>query len=228
MSDLNIPLHITERREESPDCCSLFFERPAGLTYQPGDWMDIRFPTPEFPVGRTYSFASSPTEADLRITFKQGVSPFKRRLASAEPGETMLITQYGSNGFVLDRRFPSVFIAGGVGITPFRSMIKEAVDTDSRVEIDLIYQNRSAAFPFKAELDDWAGSCPSLTIHYIATETDGRLSAKALERYLPNLVERQPMSYVAGPPGMVARTVGFLQSLGTTNADIKTDSFDGY
>ena len=228
MSDLNIQLRVTERREESWDCLSLFFERPRGLEYQPGDWMDIRFPTPEFPVGRTYSFASSPTEPSLRITFKKGVSPFKRRLERAAPGETMLITQYGSNGFRLDRRFASVFVAGGVGITPFRSMLKELVDTGANIPITLIYQNHTDDFPFKHELDNWTHAYPSLTTRYVATKADGRVTQQTLQRLLPDLAERQPMSYIAGPPGMVERTERLLAALGIAADDIKTDRFDGY
>ncbi len=53
----------------SRDCLALRFAKPRGFTYGPGDWLDIRFPTPEFPVGRTYSFASAPTEPDLLIAF---------------------------------------------------------------------------------------------------------------------------------------------------------------
>lgn len=190
--------------------------------------MDIRFPTPEFPVGRTYSFASSPTEPDLRITFKKGVSPFKKRLENARPGETMLITQYGSNGFVFDRRHASVFIAGGVGITPFRSMLKELVDTDTHLPIELVYQNRTADFPFRAELDEWARTYLSLTTHYLATETEGRLTRAALLRLLPGITSQEPMTYVAGPPGMVDKAAALLRALGIDNDDIKTDRFDGY
>lgn len=161
MSDLNIPLCITERREESRDCLSLVFKRPEAVRYAPGDWMDIRFPAAEFPVGRTYS----PTEPNLRITFRKGVRPFKQRLERGTPGETMLISQYDSNGFRLDPRYPADFVAGGVGLTAFRSMIKELVDTDTSVAIDLVYQNRSDDFPFRQELDAWASACPWLSVH---------------------------------------------------------------
>ena len=228
MSDLNIVLPIIERRDEAPDCLALRFARPPGLTYRPGDWLDIRFPTPEFPVGRTYSFASAPTEPDLQIAFKRGMSPFKRRLEAALPGETMLITQYGSNGFLLDRRFPVVFIAGGVGITPFRSMLKELVDTDTRVPVTLIYLNRTADFPFRAELDAWACAYPALDAHYVATATAGRLTQPLLRRLLPDLVARQPLAYIAGPPGMVEHAARLLVALGQDAADIMMDRFDGY
>jgi ferredoxin-NADP reductase len=228
MSDLDIVLRITARREEAPDTVSLFFAPPPGLTYRPGDWLDIRFPVPEFPFGRTYSFASSRTEPDLRITFKRGVSPFKRRLECAATGETMLITQYGSNGFLLDRRFPAVCIAGGVGITPFRSMLKELVDTGTAVPVTLIDQNGTPDFPFMGELDDWARRCPWLTLWYRASATDGRLSQATVGRLLPDLAARQPLAYVAGPPGMVAQAATFLHGWGLPEDDIKTASFTAY
>lgn len=228
MSDLNIRLRVIERRDESSDCVSLFFARPKGLAYEPGDWMDIRFPSPEFPVGRTYSFASSPTEPDLRITFKKGVSPFKRRLERAGPGDSMLITQYGSNGFRLDRRYAAVFIAGGVGITPFRSMVKELVDIGADVSVHLIYQNRTADFPYRREFDGWAQRHPDLTTHYLASETDARLTQAALRRLLPGFADRRTLSYLAGPPGMVDRAAILLRSLGVRDDNIKTDRFEGY
>jgi ferredoxin-NADP reductase len=93
--DVNISLRIKELRRESSECLSIVFEKPRGLTFEAGDWLDIRFPVPEFPVGKTYSFASAPTEPDLMISFKKGQSPFKKALANVQPGETMLITQYG-------------------------------------------------------------------------------------------------------------------------------------
>lgn len=228
MSDLNIPLHITEQRAESHDCLSLFFKRPAGVSYEPGDWMDIRFPTPEFPVGRTYSFASSPTEPDLRITFKHGISPFKQQLQRATPGARMLITQYGTNGFRLDRRYPAVFIAGGVGITPFRSMIKELVDTGIDAEIELVYQNRTEDLPFRQELDAWSHAHPWLKVHFVATGSQGRLTKQTFQGLLPDLVERQARHYIAGPPGMADRMERILHALGLDAEDIKTDRFDGY
>ncbi len=228
MSDLDIVLRIIERREEAPDCLALRFARPPGLTYRPGDWLDIRFPTPAFPVGRTYSFASAPTEPNVQIAFKRGVSPFKRCLERAVPGETMLITQYGSNGFLLDRRSPAVFIAGGVGITPFRSMLKELIDTDARIPVTLIYQNTTAGFPFTAELDTWARDYPALDTHYVATATAGRLTQPLLRQLLPDLAARQPLAYIAGPPGMVEHAARLLVALGQDGADIRTDRFDGY
>ena len=71
-TDLNIVLRIKELRHETSEYLSIVFEKPRGFTFEAGDWLDIRFPVPEFPVGKTYSFASAPTEPDLMIAFKKG------------------------------------------------------------------------------------------------------------------------------------------------------------
>lgn len=120
--DLNIVLKVKELRQEATDYLSIVFERPRELIYEPGNWMDIRFPVPEFPVGKIYSFVSSPTEPDILISFGKGISKFKKALETVNPGDIMLITQHGTNGFLLNKRYQSIFIAGGVGIAPFRSM----------------------------------------------------------------------------------------------------------
>ena len=153
--DLNIILPVIGKHRDSSDCMSIVFDRPQGLSFNAGDWLDIRFPDFDLAVGRTFSFASAPTEADLRITFRIGRTPFKRRLEAVVAGETLLVTQYGSNGFLLDRGSPAVFLAGGVGIAPFRSMIKDVIDHRDQVPMTLIHVNRTEDAPFREELLGW-------------------------------------------------------------------------
>ncbi len=90
-SDLNTPLRVKELRAESTGCLSIVFERPIGFTFESGMWMDIRFLSEDLSIGRTYSFSSSPTEADLMITFKRGFTRFKKCMESVKPGDVMLI-----------------------------------------------------------------------------------------------------------------------------------------
>jgi len=224
-TDLNIVLKIKELREEAQDYLSIIFEKPRNFNYQPGDWMDIRFPTSEFPVGKTYSFVSSPTESDLLITFKKGVSKFKKALEIVRPGDTMLITQYGSNGFLLNKHSHSVFIAGGIGIAPFRSMIKETIDINEKVDITVIYLNRTDDFPFRKELNIWNESSPYLKIHYFVSGQE-KMSKEKIQEFIPDIIHTT--NYVAGPPGMVNNISDMLLAIGVKKEDIKTDSFTGY
>jgi ferredoxin-NADP reductase len=226
--DLNIVLRVLARREESADCASLVFARPRGLAYQAGDWVDLRFLPAELAVGRTFSFSSAPTEPDVWITYRRGITPFKRALDQAGPGDTLLITQHGSNGFLRRPRTPAVLIAGGVGIAPFRSMIRDAVDQGDRAEIKLIHVNRTRDAPFRQEVTELAARQPGLEVHYVATADDGRLTAKLLRRLVPDLGASRAHVYIAGPPAMVTSTERLVAALGVPAHRVLTDSFTGY
>ncbi len=226
-TDLNIPLTVKALRRESADCWSIVYAKPAGFQFAAGMWMDLRFPEEALAIGRTFSFASAPTEPDLLITFKTGRTPFKQRLAGVQPGEVMLITQYGSNGFHRDRTYPAVFLAGGVGIAPLRSMIKEGIDGHDALHATLIYSNHTRDFPFRRDLEAWQQTDASLHVHYVASGTAGRLTPATLGPYLAG-VDVAAKYYIAGPPGMVRSAERILTRFPVAAERILTDSFTGY
>ncbi len=223
--DLNAPL-VVKNKCITDAYGIITFEKPRGFVFEPGNWMDIRFLSADLAIGKTFSITSSPTEPDIMIAFKKGISKFKKALEQIQIGDTMLITQFGSNGFLLDKRYESVFIAGGIGITPFRSMIKEAIDANSKVEITLIYQNHTDDFPFREELEEWQPIFPSLKIQYVVTGKEARLSKDKLERLVPDVANK--MIHIVGSPSMVENVEKMLLILGTKKEYIKIDSFDGY
>ena len=180
--DLNVVLRVITSESESSSCTSLFFERPRGFAYGPGDWVDLRFLAPELAVGRTFSFSSSPSEADLRITFKHGISPFKRELIACRPGDTLLITQFGSNGFKMTPRKHAIMIAGGVGIAPFRSMLRAALDSGVSVSADVVFVRRGSDMPFREEMASWREIEPGIRIHDVITGSGRRLDDERAPR----------------------------------------------
>lgn len=226
--DLNVVLRVIERRAESPDCSSLLFERPSGLTYRAGDWVDLRFPTADLAVGRTFSYSSAPAEPNVRITFRHGRSPFKQRLEATGPGDILLITQHGSNGMLLAPRDPAVMIAGGVGVAPFRAMILDALEGSGQAPMSLILVNRAAAAPFRDDLDALAAATERLTVHHVTTSTSGRLDARRLIALTPAIADGRTRVYIAGPPAMVDGTEALVRRLGTRPDRIIVDSFTGY
>jgi len=226
--DLNIPLIVKELRRESADCWSIVYEKPPGFTFEAGMWMDVRFLAPELTIGRTFSFASAPTEPDLMITFKKGSTRFKQSLASVRPGDVMLITQYGSNGLRWDRTHPSVFLAGGVGIAPLRSMIKAGIDAHDTLNMTLIYVNHTSDFPFRSELEEWRQTATSLRVHWVVSGQEGRLTPETLGRYLGRSAIPAAKYYIAGPPSMVSSVESLLASLHVAQDHILSDSFTGY
>lgn len=210
----------------APQYHTLTFERPPQFDYQSGDWIDLAF-SPAVTGGRTYSLSSSPTEPDLSITFREGLSPLKRRLGQAIPGDSATIVQYGNDyGFQLRSTKASTLIAGGVGIAPFRSMLKEMADTRGKNDVHLLYLNTTDSFLFATELEQWKALVPNLKIDYIVTKDLSRKKREKILRELINNIHRQ--FYIAGPPGMVTSSQLLLDSIGVSPRDIKTDVFGGY
>ena len=222
-----IKLVVKELQHEILDYWSILFERPAGFIFESGDWIDIMFNGTSLKGGKTYSISSSPTEVDIKITFREGLSELKRALKDVQPGDELYITQYGNDyDFQLNRNRSSVLIAGGVGIAPFRSMLKELADNDDPNNILLIYLNQNENFLFKNELDIWAGHLPNVSIAYINTKDINR---KKREKLIHSLITDTSQNfYISGPPGMVEANEHLLIDMGVQIRNIRIDSFGGY
>lgn len=226
VKNVSIPITVSERVVVTPNYYTLYFDRPVGFNYQSGDWIDLEF-SPTVQGGRTYSLSSSPTEPRLSITFRAGMSQLKRRLEAMQPGDTATIVQYGNDyGFQLKPARASTLFAGGVGIAPFRSMLKNMIDTSSKADVQLLYLNTSDDFLFQQEIELWRSMQPRLRVEYIVTKD---LSRKKREKLMTSLLtDKNRQQYIAGPPGMVENTQSLLLKLGVVSRDIKTDVFGGY
>ena len=223
---VDIELTVKHVRPETAQHLSVVFDRPRGFDYEPGDWVDLAL-AGDPRGGRTYSLSSSPTEPDLMITFKEGQSEIKRALAAATPGETMRITAFGNDyEFQLDEHRDSVLIAGGVGVAPFRSMLKEMLDARRSGSVVLVYLNATDDFLFKDELDAWQAELPEARVHYLVTQGVKR---KDRERLLRGVIPDDAHHYyVAGAEGMIESTEALLDTMGVDHDDIRIDSFGGY
>jgi ferredoxin-NADP reductase len=210
------------------------------FTYRSNQAIRLALPGVDDPWGavRAFSLSSSPTEAGfLAVTCKISDTPFKQALARLQPGDRAEV--YGPLGaFLFQAGRPSVFLAGGIGITPFRGMLRYAADTGERSEKRLLYSARvPEEFVFRAELDAMAHANPQLRIEYSVTRpTDsstpwtgrrGRIDAAWIREAAHGLA--RPMYYVAGLPEMVAETVALLQGpLGVSEEDLDYEMFRGY
>lgn len=207
---------------------SVYFERPISFEYEPGDWVDLNFHDGNPSGGITYSLASSPTEETLCITFKIGISPFKKRLQSLKPGDELYISQYGNDyGFHLKENRSSVLIAGGIGIAPFRSMLKEMSDTHTNNDVQLLYLSKEQPYLFAEVIDAWQKQLPNIDVRYIDTT---KLNLKKRSKLLKETINKKAHHYfIAGPEGMVEATEHLLiDELGISPKDIRIDSFGGY
>lgn len=215
-------LKVLDKRQETKDIFSLILEKPKGFNFYPGQYLDIELLADD-PSGnvRAFTISSSPTEDYLMITTNKGVTSFKKFLEKLKAGD-QINASHPAGTFTLDETEEAVFLAGGVGITPFRSMLKYALDQKLSTPITLIYSNSDNNFLFKKELNLWQKQYPSLTIHYVVTGRDGRLDQ---EKFSPIT---DSIYYLAGPPKMVDDFENMLLILGVDSTNIRTDRFDGY
>ena len=187
---------------------------------------------------RTFSLSSSPTERGfLSVTCKITDTPFKQALAALQPGAPA--QAYGPIGaFLLDESRPAVFLAGGIGISPFRGMLTYARDRSLPGPFRLLYSARTPEeLVFRGELEALKGQLPDLRVEYAITRPADsrepwpgrvqRIDAAWIRDSLAGL--DRPMFYVVGLPEMAASTIGLLQrELGISEADIDYEVFRGF
>lgn len=189
---------------------------------------------------RHFSIASSPTEQDyILISTRIRDTPYKQKLASLSDGTK--ITTWGPQGeFVLQEDKPGIFLSGGIGVTPFRSMIKYATDKKLPTKIVMFDSNRNRGnILYKDEFDGWARANPNIKIIYTVSDEEGDSSGwngergmidkKMLSKYLSNEQISESTYYICGPPGMLKAMQSVLKDqLQISEDKIRTEEFTGY
>lgn len=212
-------------------------EKP--FRFVPGQYMEWTLPNVPFDSRgnrRTFTIASSPTERDIHMGVKyyDPTSAFKYTLSRLRPGEWIYASQLAGN-FTLERGEGKklVFIAGGIGITPFRSMIKYITDTNQQTDAVLLYVvNNPREFAYVSEFREAAAHgvrfIPIVTQAGFTSDrtVNAPLSPELIARLVPDYAQRT--YYVSGPNVMVDATKSYLARLGVSAKHIKTDHFSGY
>lgn len=175
---------------------------------------------------RPFSVSSSPTEGIIKISVKIGHQPseFKQALLDLKLGQE-LIMRGPVGGFYLKDEKPLIFITGGIGITPYRSIIKNLIDSNDKTSrnIDMIYIDRSKVFLYKEFFDD-AKNFLNLNMEYL-------LERKALHNKLIDYIQMNQNNsnyFVAGPKSLVDDVVKTLKTHGIKRKNIVKDTFIGY
>jgi ferredoxin-NADP reductase len=235
---MKVSLQLIARRAEGENVISCLFQSDPPLWYQAGQHvrLTIDHADPDTRgTSRFFTISSSSSEPQVMITTRlseQG-STFKRALSSLASGSVVeAVGPFGRFVYPPDHP-PALFIAGGIGITPFRSIL---VDLATRLEdpdVVLLYANRTADIPFRAHLDDLAATRPGLNVHYTVTRPSsgwhgqlGRIDRAFIESTVPDLGRR--IAYVSGPRPMVEAIVSALTELGADLTRIKQEVFPGY
>ena len=216
------------------------------LKYRAGQFAIIDLGTKEDPKGplRSFTMASSPTEDVILITTRIRDTPFKRKLATLEIGSTAKITSPFGKFVLPDDHLKSVvFLSGGIGVTPFRSMIRYATDKQVPSKVTMFDSNRNVENTlFKEEFDDCLKRNSNLKIVYTITEEEqsknaveewkgerGYINKAMLTKYLTRNELDNSIFYICGPPGMLKAMKKLLEDdLNIPKQRIKIEEFTGY
>ncbi len=226
-------LHFRERVELSHSTADFIFRPERPFTYRPGQYMELTFQHPHTDARgarRYFTLASSPTEQEMRIgvKFYEPGSSYKRALLDVTPDTPIIASQLGGD-FVMpkDTSKRLVFIAGGIGVTPFRSMIKYLLDKGEKRDITLLYSAKSAHEHVYKEIFDEATAKLGITVVYIATDkTKQARYAELIAQHVPDFADCT--FYISGPHAMVTDTEHTLETMGVSFSRIKKDFFSGY
>jgi ferredoxin-NADP reductase len=217
------------------------FTRPVGFEYKAGQYMQITLMNPPETDAegnvRTFTIASAPHEEMLMIATRLRGSAFKRVLTMIPMhSEVSIDGPFGNFRLHTNSARPAVFLAGGIGITPFRSMINHAAKQALPHRIVLFYANRRPQdAPFLDELMQLQKEHPNYkivaTMTGTATELNwtgetGHIDSAMMAKYLKDIAS--PIYYVAGPPAMVNGLLAMLKAAGIDQDDIRSEEFAGY
>ncbi len=200
---------------------------------------------PKGPI-RHFTISSSPTENFIMFSTRIRDSPYKKRLSTLDEGATVKVR--GPEGqFVLHEDYskPAVFLSGGIGVTPFRSIVKYATDKQLPLKIVVFDSNRNREnILFKEEFDDWANINKNLKIIYTISNDEkqqssstandwkgeyGRIDKAMILKYLDINILNNSIFYICGPPGMLKAMQSLLQDdLEIPKERIKVEEFTGY
>jgi ferredoxin-NADP reductase len=187
---------------------------------------------------RCFSIASSPTRPDVRFAMRVG-GPFTKAVTTIREGD--VVTVQGPFGnFVIGRGasqvLPVVFLAGGIGVTPFMSMIRFATEMRLATDIRMIYSSQNERdVPFARELAETERTNANLRTTFAITSgstarlnglrvKSGRITASMLTDAVGNHLE-QMQFYICGPSKFMASMIGLLTSVGVSSDHIYTESF---
>jgi ferredoxin-NADP reductase len=230
-------LELTNRIAVAGDVYDFLFMATQKLKFKPGqylEWTLDRSGVDSRGNRRYFTIASSPTEEEIIIGIKFYPKPssFKRHLLEMKGGDMLVASQLAGD-FVMPRNKKKklVFIAGGIGITPFRSMIKYLLDKGEKRDIVLFYSNRTAADVVYEEIFNEASDKLGIKTVYAITDPkspgySGAINDHMITSEAPDYEERY--FYISGPHAMVVGFQQTLKDLGVRKSHMKTDFFPGF
>jgi ferredoxin-NADP reductase len=237
-----MPVHLQRREEVASDTMAFHFDKPAGFDFKPGQAIDLVLADPSLSATdsarHAFSIVSAPHERELVVATRMRDSAFKNALSRLPIGGAAEVDgPFGSLTLHNKRDRAAVLVAGGIGITPFMSMLRHAAHIAPQQRLVLLYANRRPEdSAFLSELQRLEGENHHFRL--VATMTrmrqsrlpwtgeTGAIDEALLKRIGAELPD--PIYYVAGPPAMVGGLQAALERAGVDSDDVRSEEFHGY
>lgn len=240
-------LALRERIDVADRTMEFRIDKPANLTFKAGQYLDLTLLSPPETddEGNTRSFSISvgPDDDYLAVTSRLRDSAFKRTLHTMPIGTALQVDgPYGDFTLHSNPDRPAVFLAGGIGVTPFRSMIRRHARPGSTRRLLLFHSNRKPEdAAYLNEFREFARENPNFTFVPTMSRPEGsrltwdgevgRIEYDLITKHLRDGAGEDvptPMYYIAGPPQMVGDLRAMLSDAGVNDDDIRTEEFSGY
>ncbi|HMJ08394.1 MAG TPA: FAD-dependent oxidoreductase [Pyrinomonadaceae bacterium] len=240
-----MPIYETQlmgREEIAAGTMAFYFEKRPGFVYKAGQFADYTLVNPAETDAegniRGFSLASAPYEDDLMLATRMRDTAFKRVLKTMEIGTGLILdAPYGSFTLHNNTKTPAVFVTGGIGVTPVRSIVLQATHDGLPHKIFLFDSNRRPEdAAFLDDLMEAQKQNPNFTFVGTMTEMEnsdrewhqetGLVSKELLTKYIGDLTV--PIYYLCGPGPMVAAMRKILNEAGVDDDNIRTEEFSGY
>lgn len=232
---------LRERRQVAKDIYEFSFIPGKQLVYTPGQYMEFTLPHDKADSRgsrRWFTLASSPTEDRimLGVKFYENGSSYKRAMLTMDMNTPIVAAQLAGD-FVMPKDVSKklVFIAGGIGVTPFRSMVKYLVDTEEERDVRVLYSARSEDDFAYTDVFEQARQTLGIQTTYVVTDNPidsrphmivGKINGDLIAQAIPDYSDCT--FYISGTHPMVEALQESLEALGVHRRNIKIDFFPGY
>lgn len=233
-------LKLLKKEVVAKDTMAFHWQRPEGFEFKAGQFGDFILINPpetdEKGNIRAFSLVNAPFEQDLVTATRMRDSAYKRTLQTLPEGAVVKFDgPHGHFNLHKTETTPAVFIIGGIGVTPVRSMIAQAAHDGLPHNITLLYSNKTLKdAPFMADFKDLANKNPHFTFVPVMTEAEpgewdgetGFINEELLKRHVTDI--GAPIYYLSGPGSMVKDMYKMLVDAGANEDNIRTEEFPGY
>ncbi len=214
-----------------------YFEKPQGFDWMAGQYLRWTIPSEDSDdrgTSRYFTNSSSPTEEYLSITTNRGRSTFKNDLFSLESGDELDFFGPLGSLFITDKDKDSkIMLAGGIGMTPFRSIIKYASDKDLNVPLTLFVSfSLEREVIYYKELKEIEKIKPNIKVVYSLTKEKkqgfeyGRISSELISKHLSSY--DNSTFFIVGPLAMSDAIATLVEEMGVDGEKIVRENFTGY